>query len=110
MSFFGKNKNRQEVLDSGNSFTAFLIYTDGTRYLEHLCLNNIPLAKSNIFIPNIGETFLDKVAGIEYEVKDVVRSFDGAEYGVQVQLKRREKKKYAVNTRKEKSYDPRYLD
>jgi hypothetical protein len=52
------------------------------------------LTKSNIFIPNIGETFIDRSVGIEYEVKDIVRTFDGSEYGVQVQLKRREKRKY----------------
>lgn len=94
MSIFSR-KNKQEVAECGNTtITSFLIYTDGSRYLEHLCLSNIPLNKSSILIPNIGETFLDKVAGIEYEVKDIVRSFDGSEYGVQVQLKRREVNKY----------------
>lgn len=92
MGIFSRNRNQQNFNNDG--ITSFLIYTDGTRYLEHLCLNNIPLAKSSIFIPNIGETFIDRSVGIEYEVKDIVRTFDGSEYGVQVQLKRREKRKY----------------
>jgi hypothetical protein len=92
MGIFSRNRNQRNF--DNNGITSFIIYTDGSRYIEHLCLKNIPLAKSNIFIPNIGETFIDRIMNIEYEVKDIVRTFDGNEYGVQVQLKRREKKKY----------------
>lgn len=75
----------------------FIIYTDGNYYIETLCINKIELNKVNVFIPNIGETFIDKVRNIEYEVKDVIRSINAQnEYGVQVFLKKRTERKYKL--------------
>jgi hypothetical protein len=75
--------------------TAFIIYKTDIGWIDELCLSNVELNKINIFIPNIGETFIDKKRNVEYEVKDVIRSFNSYnEYGVQVILKQREKRKY----------------
>lgn len=75
--------------------SVFIIYTDGNYYIETLCIKKVELNKVNIFIPNIGETFIDKVRNIEYEVKDVIRSINTQnEYGVQVLLKKRTERKY----------------
>jgi hypothetical protein len=75
--------------------TAFILYTDGKHDIDGLCIKNVELNKINIIIPHIGETFIDKVRNVEYEVKDVVRTYNAYnEYGVQVMLERREKRKY----------------
>jgi hypothetical protein len=75
--------------------TGFIIYTDGKRNINQLCFSNIDFAKSNIIIPHIGETFIDKTRDVEYEVKDIVRTYNSNdEYGIQVMLKRRETRKY----------------
>lgn len=75
--------------------TAFIIYTDGKNNIDELCVGNIDLVKSNILIPHIGETFIDKKRNVEYEIKDIVRSYNSNdEYGVQVMLERKEKRKY----------------
>lgn len=75
--------------------TAYIIYTDGKQNISELCFGNIDLTKSNVFIPHIGETFIDKRRNAEYEIKDIVRSYNSHdEYGVQVMLERREKRKY----------------
>lgn len=74
----------------------FILYTDGINYIRSLCLSNVELNKINVFIPNIGETFIDKVRNIEYEVKDIIRSIDSHdEYGIQVLLKKRTERKYS---------------
>lgn len=76
--------------------TAFILYTDGKHDIRKLCASNIDLIKSNIIIPHIGETFIDNTLNVEYEVKDIVRTYDSYddEYGIQVMLKRRESRKY----------------
>ena len=80
--------------------TGFMMYTvDTGECIDHLCLSNIDLPKIAIFIPHIGETFIDKTTNIEYEVKDVIRTLhnnrrDSCEYGIQVYLTKREKRKY----------------
>ena len=74
--------------------TAFIIYTDGKHNISELCVNVMDI-RSNILIPCIGETFIDKKRDIEYEVKDIIRTYNSSnEYGVQVMLKRREERKY----------------
>ena len=78
--------------------TAYIIYTDGKQNINELCVGNIDLTKANVFIPHVGETFIDKTRNVEYEVKDIVRSYNlHDEYGVQVMLAKREKRKYKVN-------------
>lgn len=75
--------------------TAFVIYSCGNHFINRLCLSSVELNKVNIFIPHIGETFIDKINNTEYEVKDVVRTIDANnEYGVQVVLKKRTETKY----------------
>ena len=75
--------------------TAYIIYTDGKQNINELCVGNIELTKANVFIPHIGETFIDKNRNVEYEVKDIVRTYNSNdEYGVHVILARREKRKY----------------
>lgn len=75
--------------------TAYIIYTDGTHNIRELCINNIEFNKISIFIPSIGETFVDRVRDVEYEVTDVVRMYTlDNQYGVQVMLQKREKRKY----------------
>lgn len=74
--------------------TAFIIYTNGKRDINELCVNIADLSSAHILIPHIGETFIDKIRGVEYEVKDIVRTLRYNEYGVQVMLERREKRKY----------------
>ena len=75
--------------------TACIIYTDGNNAIRELCFGNIDLVKSNFLIPHIGETFIDRIRNVEYEVKDVVRSIHlNDEYVIQVFLKKREIKKY----------------
>lgn len=76
--------------------------------ISNLCVKADFLSKNaNImtsrlfFIPNIGETVLDKDANIEYEVKDVLRTIGGNEYGVQVRLRKREKNKYEIKLKEE---------
>jgi len=75
-----------------------IIYIEGNSPIHELCLNSIiDVSKVDIIVPHIGETFLDKIRGVEYEVKDVVRSLEAhREYGIQVMLKRREKAKYVL--------------
>lgn len=78
--------------------TAFIIYADGKHFINKLCLSDVELNKINIFIPHIGETFIDKINNIEYEVKDVIRTISvDDEYGVQVVLKKRIETKYKWN-------------
>ena len=78
--------------------TAYIIYTDGNQNIDELCVYNIELTKANVFIPHIGETFIDKIRNVEYEVKDIVRIYNSHdEYGVQVMLAKRENRKYKVN-------------
>lgn len=75
--------------------TAFILYTDDSHNIRELCASNIDLIKSNILIPHIGETFIDNIRGVEYEVKDIVRTYNiNDEYGIQVMLKRRGNRKY----------------
>ena len=95
MNIFKKNKTR--LAEDSNTISCFIIYTDGKHHISELCVHNIDLQKSNILIPNIGETFIDRQNGsaVEYEVKDIVRTFDGKEYGVQVQLRKRDVRKYS---------------
>ena len=94
LNFFKKNKNRP--VEHQNTMTGFIIYTDGKNPISELCIQDVALNKVNILIPHIGETFINRQNGtsVEYEVKDIVRTFDGKEYGVQVQLKQREINKY----------------
>ena len=97
MSIFRRNKQREQN-PTFSTLTGFILYSvDDGNYIPELCLKDINLFKSNILIPNIGETFIDKTSNTEYEVKDIVRTFDGKEYGVQVHLKHREKNKYKMN-------------
>ena len=81
----------------------YIIYIDGENNttISNLCVkadfcdNNINAMASRLFfIPNVGETILDKDTNIEYEVKDVLRTIGDDEYGIQVRLKKRENKKY----------------
>lgn len=73
----------------------YILYSEGNNYIRQLCISEIDPTQADILIPHIGETFIDKVTDIEYEVKDVIRSIDAMnEFGVQVLLKRREKRKY----------------
>lgn len=80
----------------------FIMYIDEEgNYISNLCVKaNCLSANANImmsrlfFIPNIGETVFDKDNNIEYEVKDVLRTIGGDEYGIQVRLRKREKNKY----------------
>ena len=75
--------------------TVFIIYNCGDTYINELCLNDVNLHQASVFIPQIGETFIDKKRNVEYEVKDIIRSINLAnEYGVQVLLQRRTEKKY----------------
>lgn len=75
--------------------TAFIIYTDGNTNINGLCWSNVELNKMSMFIPHIGETFIDKNKNVEYEVTDIVRTYNSKdEYGVQVMLERRLKRKY----------------
>ena len=71
-------------------------------YIIHRC-DNVPLEELcftcgsayAMLIPRIGETFIHKPSNTEYEVVDVVRIFRrDNEYGIQVELKKREKRKY----------------
>ena len=75
--------------------TAFIIYTDGKYNINELCVSNVDLTKLNFLIPHIGETFIDKKRNVEYEVKDIIRTYHPSdEYGIQVMLEKREKRKY----------------
>lgn len=64
--------------------------------IENLCLllGVNTLSTYSFFIPNIGETLIDRKTHIEYEVEDIARTIEGNKYGVQVRLKKREKRKY----------------
>jgi hypothetical protein len=74
------------------------MYVEWPNPIRELCIKNIELSKSNIFIPHIGETFIDKKRNVEYEVKDIVRTYHSDnEYGVQVMLKKRANRKYIEN-------------
>lgn len=90
-------KKKTRLAENSNTISGFIIYTDGKHHISELCVQNIDLQKANILIPHIGETFIDKQnnSTIEYEVKDIVRTFDGKEYGVQVQLRKRDVRKYS---------------
>jgi hypothetical protein len=78
----------------------FIIYTDtdNKKHISDLCVSGssqqIPIM--NVLIPHIGETFIDRKNKVEYEVKDVIRTYwtDEEEYDIEVKLKRRETKKY----------------
>lgn len=75
--------------------TACVMYiTDKGEHINSLCWDNIDFSKVAIFIPHIGETFIDRNRNVEYEVKDIIRVLDGSEYRVQVCLHEREKRKY----------------
>lgn len=75
--------------------TGFIIYTDGKHNIDPLCISNIEFTKVSSIIPHIGETFIDETRNVEYEVEDIVRSYNSNDtYGIQVMLKRREKRKY----------------
>lgn len=77
--------------------TAYMIYKCGSNYIDELCCTSVDLTKLCVFIPHIGETFIDKKRGVEYEVADVIRIYEpNNEYGIQVMLKQREKRKYEV--------------
>lgn len=65
-------------------------------YIDELCINIPNISQAAGLIPNIGETFIDRKRNKEYEVEDVIRSIDGDEYIVQVQLAERERKKYRL--------------
>ena len=75
--------------------TGCIMYTtDKNRYIDKLCVSGIDLTKIAIFIPHIGETFIDRNSNVEYEVKDIIRALDGDEYIVQIHLHERSKRKY----------------
>ena len=75
--------------------TGCVIYKDDKgNYIESLCMRDIDFTKTTFLVPHIGETFIDKVRNIEYEVKDIVRTFDGEENCIQVRLHEREIRKY----------------
>jgi hypothetical protein len=77
------------------AITGCIMYTtDKNGWIDDLCVNNVELNKTAILIPHIGETFIDKSRNVEYEVKDIIRFFDGKEYCIQVRLHERERRKY----------------
>lgn len=78
------------------NITVALIYKKGKEHIDELCLSIPDISKAAILVPNIGETFIDRKRNEEYEVEDVIRSIDGDEYIIQVQLKKREHKKYRL--------------
>ena len=101
-NFFMK-KSIKESENARPTVTNFhIIYIDeAENYIDNLCVKadflepNIAITMSRLFfIPSIGETVLDKDNNIEYEVKDVLRTIGGDEYGIQVRLRKREKNKY----------------
>lgn len=76
--------------------TASIMYKSEKGYLDELCINIPNLSDVAVFIPHIGETFIDRKRNEEYEVQDVIRSLYGNEYVIQVQLKKRERKRYRL--------------
>ena len=86
--FTSRNSNLTKPL------TVSIIYTNGKEWIEKLCRRFGDTCQASVFVPNIGETFIDHKRNEEYEVKDVIRSLRGDEYVIQVQLKVREHKKY----------------
>lgn len=78
------------------TYSGYIIYqTDTGHDIKQLCAQNIDFTKTNVMIPHIGETFIDKRNNIEYEVKDVIRSInEDWEYGIHIMLTQRTVKKY----------------
>lgn len=76
--------------------TVSIIYKHETGYIDELCVGEINITQASALIPHVGETFIDRIENIEYEVKDIVRTFNGKEYLIQVCLRRREKNKYKM--------------
>lgn len=80
--------------------TVFIIYTDtdNKKPISDLCVSGSSqqISIMNVLIPHIGETFIDRKNKVEYEVKDVIRTYwtDEEEYDIEVKLKRRETRKY----------------
>ena len=76
------------------SITVSIMYTHETGRISGLCVNAMNVSQISVLIPHIGETIIDAIEHVEYEVKDIIRMFNGNEYLVQVYLKRRTKNKY----------------
>lgn len=78
--------------------TVYIIYKCGRSYIKELCCKSADLTQLNVFIPHIGETFLDMTNKVEYEVQDIIRSYnsDDNEYGIQIILNQRKINKYKV--------------
>ena len=73
-----------------------IIYSSEMGYLDELCLSMPDISRASAITPHIGETFIDRKRKEEYEVKDIIRSFNNGEYIIQVQLKKREHKRYNI--------------
>lgn len=67
-----------------------IIHRCDNRPIEELCLKCG--SGYAMLIPHIGETFIHN--NTEYEVVDVIRVFRAFEYLIQVELERREKRRY----------------
>ena len=72
------------------------MYKTEKGYIDDLCVNIYNLSDAAVFVPSVGETFIDRKRNQEYEVEDVIRSFYGNEYVIQVMLKTRERRKYRL--------------
>lgn len=81
---------------SKRNITVTLMHKSETGYLDELCIHLLDISQAAVFVPNIGETFIDRKRNKEYEVKDVIRFIDGDEYIIQVQLVKRERRKYRL--------------
>lgn len=81
------------MINTDSRFYILYVNVETNTTIDKLCVE-VNSCNSSVFIPNIGETVLDKDNNIEYEVKDVLRTISGDEYGIQVRLRKREKNKY----------------
>lgn len=73
--------------------TFYIIHRCDNKPLQELCFNCG--SAYSMIVPHIGETFIHMPTNTEYEVIDVIRIFRREdEYGIQVELKKREKRKY----------------
>lgn len=86
---------RKDKYEYTTDLKFWIIFKTENGHIDELCVKGFNPSVGSFLIPNVGETFINRITDKEYEVKDVIRSFDkNGEYGVQVMLKERKESKY----------------